>query len=116
MGCNRWILSKYCLIANFFIEQELCDYWMSNHALILLCAIFLSANAAIGEDIPFVFNERSSGASDFSSARIESMRSSTSDVSELPPISNPADSDILEFHVTGGGNAPDSKTEKRLES
>jgi len=87
---------------------------MSNHALILLCAIFLSANAAIGEDIPFVFNERSSGASDFSSARIESMRSSTSDVSELPPISNPADSDILEFPVTGGGNAPDSKTEKKV--
>jgi beta propeller repeat protein len=83
------------------------------HWFFWLCAVFL-IGSGMAVDVPFVFDGNSSGVADYSAAQLESMRVSSSDLAGVPLIATPSDNEILQFPVTGGGNAPESTTEKRV--
>jgi len=87
---------------------------MSNLGLFLLGTLSLIIGTGLAADIPFIFDERALGASDFTETQLESMRAASPDLANVPTVSTPRDDEILEFPVTGGGNAPDSKTEKKV--
>ncbi len=87
---------------------------MTNCSIFLLSAAVILSGLALAEDIPYIFDEKSSDASGYTSAQLESMRAASPFLANVPAVSTTRDDEILEFPVTGGGNAPESKTEKRV--
>jgi len=87
---------------------------MKNCSILLLGTVIILSGLALSEDIPYVFDERSLDITDYTSAQLESVRAASPDLASVPAVSTPRDDEILEFQVTGGGNAPDSKTEKKV--
>jgi tetratricopeptide (TPR) repeat protein len=85
---------------------------MSSSAL-WLCIILL-IGSGMAADLPFVFSEKTSGAADYTAAQLESIHSSSPELSGVPSISAPRDDEILEFSVTGGGTAPAEKSDKNV--
>lgn len=64
--------------------------------------------------MPFVFDENASGISGYSSAQIEQARTSSPNLIGVPTVTQVADDEIIAFPVTGGGNAPESTTDKQV--
>jgi len=89
---------------------------MTKWAFNLLGSVILIAGLCIAEDIPYVFDDRSLDldAMVYTSAQLERIRDESPDLAGIPSLSSPQDDEVLEFPVTGGGNAPDGKTEKKL--
>jgi hypothetical protein len=87
---------------------------MTNCSIFLLGSVIILSGLALAEDIPYVFDETFSDATGYTATQLESMRAASSDLASMPAVSTPRDDEILEFQVTGGGNAPDSKTEKKV--
>jgi tetratricopeptide (TPR) repeat protein len=69
-----------------------------------LCLLFLPGMAA---DIPYVFNESSSGLADYSSDQLENISASSPELAGVPPISGASDNEILAF--PSNRDAPGSK-------
>lgn len=68
----------------------------------------------LAADIPYVFDQSTSGMADFTTAKLESMRAASPELSGVPSVSTPKDDEVLMFPVTGGGSAPGSRTEKQV--
>ena len=87
---------------------------MTNCSILLLSTVIILLGLALAEDIPYVFDGKFSDATDYTSTQLKSMRAASPDLANVPEVSTPRDDEILEFPVTGGGNAPDSKAEKKV--
>jgi hypothetical protein len=87
---------------------------MTNCSIFLLGSVIILSGLALAEDIPYVFDETFSDATDYTTTQLESMRAASPYLAGVPAVSTPRDDEILEFPVTGGGNAPGSKTEKKV--
>jgi len=85
---------------------------MSSMAL-WLCLILL-IGSAVAADVPFVFDQKSSGIAGCSSAQIEKASSSSPDLAGVPAASMPPDNATLNFPVVGGGNNSGGMTEKKV--
>ena len=81
---------------------------------VLLLGIFLLVNSGIALDVPFVFDSSASGVAGYSADQLESKYASFPELSEVPSVTTPLDNEVIMFPVTGGGNAPESKTEKDI--
>jgi uncharacterized protein YciU (UPF0263 family) len=73
------------------------------------CIIQIFICSGIAVDVPFVFEESSSGLSGFTSAQLIKMSASSQDLKWLPQITSPSDEAIIPFTNTGGGSGPDEK-------
>jgi hypothetical protein len=82
--------------------------------LILWLCIVLSIGLGVAADVPFVFDSSSSGVAGYSADQLESISLSSSELSGIPSVSMPSDNEVIEFPVTGGGDAPGSTTEKKV--
>lgn len=89
---------------------------MTQRAHCIIGSLIIIAGLCLAEDIPFVFDERSlnSGAMLYSSDQIEHIRAESPDLAGIASLSSPHDEEILEFPVTGGGNMPNDKSEKKV--
>jgi len=74
-----------------------------------LCLLVGSGMAA---DIPYVFDESSSGLLDYSSRQLENVSTSSPELVGVPPISKAADNETLEF--PGNRDSPDSRVYKTV--
>jgi tetratricopeptide (TPR) repeat protein len=79
-----------------------------------LCIILLSGTG-MAVDVPFVFDETSSGVAGYTANQFENISTSSSDLAGIPQATTPSNNEILEFPVTGGGSAPGEKTETKVE-
>ena len=80
---------------------------MRKYALLLLMLVLAEASVALAADIPFIFGDGSSHISGYNSDQLESKAAASPELAAVPPISAPKDDEILEFPITGGGNAPE---------
>jgi len=78
-----------------------------------LCTILL-IGAGVAADVPFVFDETSSGVASYNSDQIEQAHLSSPDLAGVPPVTRVEDNDVLDFPITGGGNAPVGTIEKNV--
>jgi hypothetical protein len=78
-----------------------------------LCMIILIGLGS-SADVPFVFDDRTSGIAGYSSNQIEQASASSSNLAGVPFVSSLSDNEVLEFPVTGGGSAPGSVTERKV--
>jgi Transglutaminase-like superfamily len=87
---------------------------MTNCSILLLGILIILFGLALAEDIPYVFDGTFLDANGYTSDQLESVRAASPDLAGVPAVSTPRDDEILEFPVTGGGNAPDGKIEKKV--
>jgi WD40 repeat protein len=87
---------------------------MFHRSLWLSIIILMLIGTGLAADVPFVFDESASGVAGYSSDQIVRASSSSSDLAGVPLISAPSDSEVLEFPVTGGSDAPDGKVDKNV--
>jgi hypothetical protein len=87
---------------------------MYKYGLLLLVTVCITIGSSLAADIPYVFDQSTSGIADYTPAQLESMRAASSDLAGVPSVSTPLDSEVLEFPVTGGGSGPGSTTEKKV--
>lgn len=85
---------------------------MFPRAFWLSAILFIGLSAAV--DVPFVFDSSSSGVAGFSADQLESLRASSPDLAGVPTVTQVADKDVLDFPITGGGNAPEGTTETNV--
>jgi len=79
-----------------------------------LCAVLLIGSAA-ASDVPFVFDEETTGVANYTSNQFEEASTSSINLIGVPFSSTPQNDETLEFPVTGGGNSPSRTTEKKVE-
>ncbi len=84
------------------------------HRPLWLCIILLSGSA-FAADVPFVFEESSSGYAAYSSAQLEQAYLASPDLKGVPFTSTPSNDEILKFPVAGGSISPAGKAEKKAE-
>jgi hypothetical protein len=87
---------------------------MVNYCLILLAIVFISIGLESVADVPFVFDQKSSGVADYTSTQLEQAYATSPDLAGVRSVSTPKDDEILMFPVTGGGSTPGGKTEKKV--
>ena len=87
---------------------------MFNYCLIVLAIVFISIGLESGADVPFVFDQQSSGIADYNSTQLEQAYTTSTDLAGIPSVSAPKDNEVLIFPVTGGGNTPGGKVEKKV--
>ena len=85
---------------------------MSTWAL-WLC-MFLLIGTGIALDVPFVFDEASSGVASYNSNQIVQSHFSSPDLIGVPTVTQVEDNEILAFPVTGGGSAPERTTDEQV--
>ncbi|MCX6678344.1 MAG: hypothetical protein NTU95_10455 [Methanothrix sp.] len=83
------------------------------HTALLIGIVLLTASG-LAADVPFVFDERTIGVANYTSAQLEQARISSPDLSGVPAISTPPDNQSLEFPAMGGGNISVGTTEKNV--
>lgn len=86
---------------------EVCPWF-----LWLYIILFIGTGMAI--DVPFVFDETSSGVASYNSDQIEQAHISSPDLAGVPTVTQVADNDVLDFPITGGGNIPVGTIEKNV--
>ncbi len=74
----------------------------------------LLVGPVVASDVPFVFDARTSGVSNFTSKQLEQAHISSPDLVGVPTVIKPADNETLEFPVTGGGSTSEGTTEKKM--
>jgi tetratricopeptide (TPR) repeat protein len=79
-----------------------------------LCFVLLIASS-LAADVPFVFEQGSTGFAAYSSAQLEQAYTASSDLRGVPFASTPNNNEVLEFPVAGGSISPAGKTEKKAE-
>ena len=79
-----------------------------------LCVILLIGSVTAA-DVPFVFDDTSSGVAGYTANQFEKISTSSSDLAGIPKATTPSNDEILEFPVTGGGSTPGEKTETKVE-
>ena len=77
------------------------------------CMIFL-ISTGMAVDVPFVFDETSSGVASYNSDQLEQTHISSPDLVGVPTVTQVADNDVLDFPITGGGNIPVATIEKNV--
>jgi tetratricopeptide (TPR) repeat protein len=85
---------------------------MSSWLLWIYLILLIGSGAA--EEVPFIFSEVQADVASYTPAQFEQTRISSSELAGVPIITHASDDDILEFPVTGGGNAPESTTKVKL--
>jgi transglutaminase-like putative cysteine protease len=78
-----------------------------------LCIILLSGTG-MAVDVPFVFDEKSSDVSNYTSSQLEKTHISSPDLAGVPIVTQVGDKDVLDFPITGGGNIPAGTVEKNV--
>jgi tetratricopeptide (TPR) repeat protein len=73
---------------------------MIRRILHLLCMILLLGFGQAA-DLPFVFNDNSSSVANYTSVQLKSISASSPELAGVPPISSPADNEVLIFPSTG---------------
>jgi len=81
---------------------------------LLLGIMLITIGLGVAADVPFVFDSSSSGVAGYSADQLESMRALSPELSGVPSVTTPSDNDVIAFPVTGGGNAPESTTKKKV--
>lgn len=80
--------------------------------------LFLFALILIGmgsaSDVPFVFGDGQGNVADYTADQLERASMNSGDLAGIPQVSSPSDDEVLDFQITGGGDAPSSLTEKRV--
>lgn len=84
------------------------------HRTLWLCIILL-IGSAFALDVPFVFEQGSTGFAAYSSAQLEQACDASPDLNGVPFASTPRNNEVLEFPVAGGSISPAGKTEKKAE-
>jgi transglutaminase-like putative cysteine protease len=76
--------------------------------------VILLIGSGSATDVPFVFDETALGVADYSSSQLEQAHIASSDLAGVPAVTPVAEDEVLDFPITGGGNAPNGTTEKRV--
>ncbi|VVB72399.1 Beta-barrel assembly-enhancing protease [uncultured archaeon] len=76
-----------------------------------ICLVVLSGSG-LASDVPFVFGEGASDLADYSSIQLQEASSSSPDLAGVPSVTSPANSEIMEIPITGGGNTPEGRLKK----
>ncbi len=76
--------------------------------------MFLLIGTGIALDVPFVFDEASSGVASYNSNQIVQSHFSSPDLIGVPTVTQVEDNEILAFPVTGGGSAPERTTDEQV--
>jgi len=84
---------------------------MSPLALWLCIVLLVGSGAAV--DVPFIFDTKTSGVSNYTSAQLEQASIASPDLTGVPAVSTPPDNATLDFPVVGGGSTPQGTTEKK---
>ncbi|MDD4651032.1 MAG: hypothetical protein PHQ34_02265 [Methanothrix sp.] len=87
-------------------------------AALLFRFLFLFALILTGvgsaSDLPFVFGDGQGNVADYTADQLEQASMNSEDLAGVPQVSSPSDDEVLDFQVTGGGDAPPSSKEKRV--
>ncbi len=78
-----------------------------------LCVILITG-IGMGADVPFVFDETTSGVASYSSDQIGQAHISSPDLAGVPAVIQAADDEVIAFPVTAGSNSPIDTTEKKV--
>ncbi|AEB68866.1 transglutaminase-like domain-containing protein [Methanothrix soehngenii] len=73
------------------------------HGAIWLCMVLLIGSGS-AVDVPFVFDQSTSGVAGYTSAQIEQDHTASPDLAGVPIVSLPSDNESLEIPITGGGS------------
>ncbi|MBN1235347.1 MAG: tetratricopeptide repeat protein, partial [Methanotrichaceae archaeon] len=87
---------------------------MSKLGLLLLSMLSVIMSTGLAVDIPFIFDERTSGASELTATQLESMRAESAGLAGVPAISILTDDHLMDMPVTGGGSAPAGTNERKV--
>ena len=82
-------------------------------ALLWLFALILTGVGS-ASDMPFVFGDGQGKVADYTADQLEQASVNSQDLAGVPHVSSPSDDEVMDFQVTGGGEAPPSLTEKRV--
>ena len=86
---------------------------MSSQLIYCISLILLLMGSAMAMDVPFIFDENSSGVAGCTSDQLEKTSKASIDLAGVPPIYKPSDNEILEFPITGGNGVPAGKKEEK---
>jgi hypothetical protein len=73
------------------------------HGAIWLCMVLL-VGLGSAADVPFVFDQSTSGVAGYTSVQIEQDHTTSPDLAGVPIVSSPSDNESLEIPITGGGS------------
>jgi hypothetical protein len=65
-------------------------------------------------DVPFVFDQSTSGVAGYSPSQLEQEHLSSSDLAGVPAVTLAADNEIMAFPVAGGGSMPEGENSKNV--
>jgi phosphate binding protein len=82
--------------------------------LALWFCIVLLIGAVTAADVPFVFDETTSGVAGYTSYQLEQVSVSSPCLAGIPAVTQVAGSEVLDFPITGGGNLPNGTVEKKV--
>lgn len=80
----------------------------------ILCFILL-IGSTLAADIPFVFDQDSSGVAAYSPSQLEQSLIASSDLRGVPAATTPANDEVLQFPVAGESSTPSGNTRKKAE-
>jgi hypothetical protein len=90
------------------------EAWMFNLGILLLGIMLITIGLGAAADVPFVFDETSSGVASYNSDQLEQAYISSPDLAGVPSVSTPSDNEVIAFPITGGSSTPGSMTEKNV--
>jgi len=76
--------------------------------------MILLIGSGAAEDVPFVFDETTSGVASYTSSQLEQAYASSPGLAGVPAVTTVAEDEILDFPITGGGILPTGTTEKKV--
>jgi len=65
-------------------------------------------------DVPFVFDQSTSGIAGFSPSQLEQAHLSSADLAGVPAVTLAADDEVMVFPVAGGGSMPEGENSKKV--
>lgn len=81
---------------------------------IIWLIIFLLTGSAVAVDVPFVFDDSAVDVASYSSDQIRQAYFSSQDLKGVPQISEPKDSEILAFPITGGSSISEGTVDEKV--
>jgi WD40 repeat protein len=85
---------------------------MSNNIIWLI--IILLTGSAVAADVPFVFDDSAVDVASYTSDQIRQAYSTSQDLEGVPQISEPKDSEVLAFPITGGSSIPEGTVDEKV--
>ncbi|AEB68867.1 transglutaminase-like domain-containing protein [Methanothrix soehngenii] len=83
------------------------------HGAIWLCIVLLVGSGSAA-DVPFVFDQSTSGIAGFSPSQLEQAHLSSADLAGVPAVTLAADDEVMVFPVAGGGSMPEGENSKKV--